>query len=191
MIAACWVTRPSNAAKSWRLRPASATASGRRIASLNGVTCSTSWLWKVVIMLVNWAMNIEMPTEEPMLRISVHSAAPSVRIAAGSVAKAMVLSGTKTKPRPTPCATPLMAMVARGDVGVPPDHRPKARSVASVEPEEDQDARVVLAEQAADDHHREERADAAHAQEIAAGQHGIAEQVLDERRHQRHRRQAG
>ena len=56
-------------------------------------------------MLVSWAMTIEMPTDEPMLRISVHSAAPSVRNALGSVAKATVLSGTKTKPRPTPWTT--------------------------------------------------------------------------------------
>ena len=50
------------------------------------------------MLLVRLAMTRLMPTEEPRLRISVHSAAPSVRISPGSVAKAMVLSGTNTKP---------------------------------------------------------------------------------------------
>ena len=65
----------------------------------------------MVIELVSRAMTIEMPTAEPMLRISVHSAAPSVLSSPGRLAKAMVLSGTKMKPRPMPCAIALMAIV--------------------------------------------------------------------------------
>ncbi len=53
-------------------------------------------------MLVSSAITTEMPTEEPMLRISVQSAAPSVRNSAGRLAKAMVFSGTNTKPSPKP-----------------------------------------------------------------------------------------
>ena len=89
-------------------------------ASLNGVTCSTSWLWNCIVMLVSCAMTTEMPTDEPMLRISVHSAAPSVRNSPGRVAKAIVLSGTKTKPSPNPCAIELIAIVLAETSSVQP-----------------------------------------------------------------------
>ena len=114
--------------------PDSIEASGIRIASLNGVTCSTSWLWYMVIMLVSRAMTIEMPTDEPMLRISVHSAAPSVRSSPGRLAKAMVLSGTKMKPSPNPCAIELIAIVWAGHVERPADHHARATPVARTRP---------------------------------------------------------
>ena len=57
--------------------------SGIFSASLNGVMNSASWLWNTVMLLIRLAMISEMPTDEPMLRISVHSAAPSVRNSRG------------------------------------------------------------------------------------------------------------
>ena len=135
--------------------------------------------------LVRLAITRLMPTEEPRLRISVHSAAPSVRISPGRVAKAMVLSGTNTNPRPTPW--PMLSSVdrRRRDLRRPADHQVQ-RDGRQRQAEEHHQARVDLAGEPPDHHHREERADAARAEEIAAGQHGIAHQVLDVGRHQRH-----
>jgi hypothetical protein len=75
--------------------------------------------------------------------------------------------------------------IARAETSVFHPTITQREPVASVSPTKI----IVFAEQTADDHHREKRADAARAQEIAAGEDGIAQQVLDERRHQRHRRQ--
>ena len=84
-------------------------------------------------MLVSWAMISEMPIEEPRFRVSVQIAAPSVRKSPGRVAKATVLSGTKTKPSPTPCTT-LSIAIARADVsGVQPTIT-QSEAVASVRP---------------------------------------------------------
>src|SRR6185312_16115101 len=152
---------PSSIARLGSPCPPSREASGILRASLNGVTCSTSWLWNMVVMLVRRAMTTEMPTDEPMLRISVHSAAPSVRSAAGRVAKAIVFSGTKMKPSPNPWTIELIAMVSA-------------------------ETSVDQAAEPPDQEHRHECADTARAEQIAARQHRVAEQHLDERRHQRH-----
>jgi len=53
------------------------------------------------------AITTEMPIELPTLRIRLKIAEPSVRRCTGKVAKAMVESGTKTKPRPKPCTSPV------------------------------------------------------------------------------------
>ena len=59
-----------------------------------------------MVLLVSWAITIEMPIELPMLRIRRQEAVASVRNSPGSVAKATVFSGTKTKPRPKPWTMP-------------------------------------------------------------------------------------
>ena len=43
----------------------------------------------------------EMPTDEPMLRTSANTAAPSLRSAGSSVEKTIVESGTKISPEPS------------------------------------------------------------------------------------------
>jgi hypothetical protein len=48
----------------------------------------------------------EMPTDEPMLRVSVSSTPASVRCAPASVPKAATLSGTKVSGAPQPCSRP-------------------------------------------------------------------------------------
>ena len=58
-----------------------------------------------------------MPTDPPMLRDRFIRLAPSVRLCGDSVPNAMMLSGMKTKPRPTPCTSPVttkgVALMAR------------------------------------------------------------------------------
>ena len=77
--------------------------SGAFNASLNGVMNSARLACMRVVALVSWAITTEIPIELPMLRKSVRTAVPSVRRWAGRVAKATVLNGTKTSPRPKPC----------------------------------------------------------------------------------------
>ena len=131
-------------------------------------------------MLVSLAMISDMPIEEPRLRISVQIAVPSVRNSPGKVAKAMVFSGTNTKPRPKPCAT-LSIAIARAEVSGDQPTITHSEPVARTSPKKIRSARVEPAEQAADRHHREERADAARAEQEAARQHGIAHQILHDR----------
>ena len=52
-------------------------------------------------------LTTEMPTEPPMLRDRLSSAAPVVRSRGASVSNASVCSGTKIRPSPRPWTTPL------------------------------------------------------------------------------------
>ena len=122
-------------------------------------------------------MTIEMPIELPMLRISVHSAVPFVRRSHGSVAKAIVFSGTKMKPSPKPWARDDVQIVradVSGEISIicASDHVDRDR------PMKMSSARIDPAHQAADEHHGDDRADAARAQQQAGVDHGIAHQVL-------------
>ena len=60
------------------------------------------------VMRTSCVLTIEMPTEPPMLRDRLRSAAPVVRKRADSVSNASVCSGTKIRPSPSPWTTPLM-----------------------------------------------------------------------------------
>ena len=124
----------------------------------------------------------------PMLRIRLNSAVASVRSSGASVAKVMVLSGTKMKPRPRPWTKPAADDRPGADVGREARHLPE-RERGQAEAGEDQQARVDPADQAADQEHRDHGAEAARRQEVAGGQHRIAHQVLQERRQQRQRRE--
>jgi len=77
------------------------TASGRRIASLNGVTCSTAGCGSR-----HHVGELGDDDRNADRRADVADQRPQRRAfgaqGAGRVAKAMVLSGTKTKPSPTP-----------------------------------------------------------------------------------------
>ena len=50
---------------------------------------------------------MEIPRDEPILRTSENRLVASARYLASMVEKAMVDSGTKTKPSPRPCNTPV------------------------------------------------------------------------------------
>src|SRR5271168_394819 len=154
--------------------PQTMEAFGILSASLNGVACSTSWLWNMVVMLVSRAMTTEMPTDEPMLRMSVQSAAPSVRNSPGRLAKAIVLSGTKMKPRPNPCAIELTTIVPAETSRFQPTMSQRD------ETDENHDPIIDPAAQSADYEHPHECADAARAEQNAAREHRVIEQVLNE-----------
>ena len=62
----------------------------------------------------------EMPMLEPMLRIRLKKAVPCVRNRGARVEKVVVLSGTKTSPRPKPWTKPVRIMAARDTSGVKP-----------------------------------------------------------------------
>jgi hypothetical protein len=70
---------------------------------LNGVTCSLNRACISVVLLVRLAITIDMPIEEPILRVSVVMAVAPVRRWLGKVANATVEIGTNNSPSPMPC----------------------------------------------------------------------------------------
>src|SRR3546814_7527028 len=65
---------------------------------LSGRTVSTSRECTVAALRIVIACNTEMPIDDPILRISVNIAVPSLRYLGASVAKAIVDRGTKMRP---------------------------------------------------------------------------------------------
>src|SRR3954471_1728902 len=77
-------------------------------SGLSGRRCSTRRECTVWVFSTSSTTTIEMPMLLPILRIRLNTAVPCVRTVRDKVAKLIVLSGTKTRPRPNPCN-------ARGD----------------------------------------------------------------------------
>jgi len=61
------------------------------------------------------AITIEMPTDEPMLRVRLSRLDPSVRSSGGRVAKAVAFRGMNTSPMPRPWTAPDIQMLLELD----------------------------------------------------------------------------
>ena len=105
--------------------------------------------------------------------------------AAASVAKVSTVSGGKTRPRPKPSRTPFQTMRAFADIEIEERHVVERGGALRHEADARSGcARPSRHDQTRDKHHRHHHARAARRQHNAGGEHRIAHELLQERRHQ-------